>query len=264
MQARRERVFLVLAGLFLGSLTMLNILGVTRFIKLAGVTMAEGTADEWELVFAVAVGVLPYPVTFLCTDLICEFYGRARANWVVVVGLLLNGWVVLVLWIGGMMPGWEGVDAATGEMARDAAGRLPVFYEVRRLTMAAVGASMVAYLAAQFCDVYLFHFWKKLTQGKHLWLRNNASTMVSQLVDTVAVILITYVSFNVLDPDSGQGLPLKADQSVWFQLVVSFILAGYAFKFVVALLDTIPFYLAVRFLRSYLEFDPMADVAGKI
>ena len=66
---RRERVFLILAGIFLGTLAMLNILGISRFINLF--TIGETT-------YSVAVGVLPYPVTFLCTDLISELYGKKR------------------------------------------------------------------------------------------------------------------------------------------------------------------------------------------
>lgn len=112
--ARRERVFLLLAGLFLGSLTMLNILGISRFLVLFSVDLVETGEQVWSWgewakttggwSFALAVGVLPYPVTFLCTDLISEFYGRKRANWVVTVGLLLNVWVVFILWLGGIMP----------------------------------------------------------------------------------------------------------------------------------------------------------------
>ena len=139
-----------------------------------------------------AMGVLPYPVTFLCTDLISELYGRARANAVVWVGLLLNAWVLLILWIGGILPGSETIDAATGMLATDEAGRVPVFYEVRAFAFGATIASMAAYLMAQFTDVWMFHFWKKLTKGRHLWLRNNGSTLASQLIDTVAVVLITW------------------------------------------------------------------------
>ena len=83
LHARRERVFLVFAGLFLGTLTMLNILGITRFIDLSF------TVFGVKIPFVLAVGVLPYPVTFLCTDFIGEFYGRRRANFLVLVGLLL-------------------------------------------------------------------------------------------------------------------------------------------------------------------------------
>lgn len=254
LHQRRERVFLIMAGLFLGTLAMLNILGISRFIKLASFDMAAGTPDQWELVFAVAVGVLPYPVTFLCTDLISEFYGRKRANFVVLVGLILNIWVVAILWIGGLLPGWESFDTQ-GAMARDAAGRLPVFYEVRALTFSAVGASMIAYAAAQFCDVQIFHYWKRLTKGKHLWLRNNGSTLISQIIDTVAVILITHYF-------TENGLRMNDKQPVWFQLLVSYILAGYAFKLIAALLDTPVIYLAVHLLKDYLRIDPTREHAA--
>jgi len=246
---RRERVFLVLAGLFLGTLAMLNILGISRFIKLFTLQLDSGA----DIVFAVAVGVLPYPLTFLATDLISELYGRKRANFVVFVGLILNLWGIFIMWIGGIIPGFEEV-SATGELVRDAAGRLPVFYEVRALTFGAVTASMIAYLAAQFVDVYMFHFWKNLTKGKHLWLRNNGSTLVSQLVDTVAVILVTHYY--------AKALPVDLAQPIMGQLMI-FIFSGYTFKILAALIDTGPFYLGVHYLSRYLEIDPLADYPGE-
>ncbi len=239
LRERRERVFLVLAGLFLGTLAMLNILGISRFLVL-------GSAGSWT--FAVAVGVLPYPVTFLCTDFISELYGRKRANAVVLVGLLVNVWVVAILWLGGVLPPVPPLDPATGLPDQDSYDW--AFWKIRNLTFGAVAASMIAYLAAQFCDVYLFHFWKKLTAGRHLWLRNNGSTLVSQLVDTVAVILITHFYAG--------ALPLIADEPVWPQLLV-FIASGYVFKLAVAVLDTIPFYIGVRWLSQYLRIDPAAE-----
>jgi uncharacterized integral membrane protein (TIGR00697 family) len=246
LHARRERVFLVLAGIFLGTLAMLNILGISRFIKFFEFTTAGGTS----LVFAAAVGALPYPITFLCTDFISEFYGRKRANWVVFVGLLLNIWVVIVLWLGGVLPGFEKLDPLTGEFVRDAAGRLPVFFEIRALTFGAVTASMIAYMAAQFCDVYVFHFWKRITKGRLLWVRNNGSTMISQLVDTTAVILITHYY--------AHALPIDPQQSLKQQLLL-FIATGYVFKFVVAAIDTVPFYIGVHFLKGYLQLDPTKE-----
>ncbi len=245
LHARRERVFLVLAGFFLGTLAMLNILGVTRFID------ASFTVAGVRVPFVLAVGVLPYPLTFLCTDFISELYGRRRANAVVWTGLALNLWVVFILWLGSVLPGHEPIDPATGELARDAAGRLPVFFEVKNLAFAAVSASMVAYLAAQFTDVYIFHRLKRWTRGRHLWLRNNGSTLTSQLVDTTAVILITHYA--------ARGLPVDPDAPLGPQLLV-FIASGYVFKLVAALLDTIPFYLGVAYLRRYLQIpDEDAD-----
>ncbi|MBI1371229.1 MAG: queuosine precursor transporter [Phycisphaera sp.] len=258
LHERRERVFILLAGLFLGTMTMLNILGISRFIKFTSFTVHPSPGTTWEIALAVAVGVLPYPLTFLCTDFISEFYGRRRANYVVWVGLVLNVWVVFILWLGGALPGFMPNDPATGfppQPAYDATKHAFLetgwtFYQIRALTFGAVMASMCAYMAAQFCDVFLFHFWKNLTKGKHLWLRNNGSTMVSQMVDTVAVILITHFY--------AHALPLRDDVPVWVQLLV-FISTGYAFKFVIAALDTIPFYIGVHWLSKYLQIDPHAE-----
>ncbi|MGI9590234.1 MAG: queuosine precursor transporter [Myxococcota bacterium] len=296
LHARRERVFLVLAGVFLGAMAMLNILGITKFVQLGP--------------FALAVGVLPYPLTFLCTDLISELYGRARANFVVFTGLLVNLLVLAFVWIGDAAPSIEFrtplqrivtldyvverdaagavvVDPATGaELVRPAVpdpsrpdGLRPVesfalrpvedapagarqlvdadsgqtllraeslFGRIAAAARQAVLASMIAYLFAQFVDVWLFHFWKRLTSGKHLWLRNNGSTLISQLVDTVAVVTITFWGAIVAgEMESSQLLAL--------------VVGGYSFKLIVALLDTIPFYLLVGVLSGWLAIDPRQE-----
>ncbi|MEZ4438405.1 MAG: queuosine precursor transporter [Polyangiaceae bacterium] len=243
LHARRERVFLVLAGLFLGSMAMLNIIGITRFIHVGPL--------------ALAVGVLPYPLTFLCTDLISELYGQKRANTVVWVGLVINFLIIGTLWLGQALPGvppesqppWQVLQLAEpvylpdgSEMSQQ--GEL--FSIIYACTAGAVFASMAAYMAAQFCDVWLFHFWKRLTKGKHLWLRNNGSTMVSQLVDSVVVIGLTF----------GAAF-LRGEQTLRAMLVL--LASNYAFKLVAALLDTGPFYLGVHYLSRYLEIDPLEE-----
>lgn len=231
LEQRRERVFLILAGLFLGSMAMLNVLGITRFLDLS-FTLFGKTIN-----MPLAVGVLPYPLTFLCTDLISELYGRKRASTLVWVGFLVNLWLVAILWLGGALPGFDA--AVPGPD-----GRLPVFFEIQHLALGAVAASMVAYLAAQLCDVHIFHFWKRLTGGRHLWLRNNGSTLVSQLVDSVAVITITHFY--------AHALPIDADAEIWPQLW-TFIISSYVFKMTTALFDTLPFYLGTAWLRRYLH-----------
>jgi len=245
-ERRREWVFLGLVGVFLGSLTMLNILGVSRFIDLSSFIGIEPTSD---IRFVVAVGVLPYPITFLCTDIISEIYGRKRANMVVWIGLLLNLWVLFVLWLGGWLDAPSNLDAL---------GRLPLevvdgkavaphgyaFYEIRTLTFGATFASMIAYITAQFVDVHIFHFLKIKTKGKLLWLRNNVSTLLSQMIDSVAVILITHFYANALPIEEGANIS---------SVLLMFILSSYLFKFFFALLDTIPIYILVRFFRKYLN-----------
>ena len=239
IQNRRETVFLILSGMFLGSMAMLNILGVTRFLDLSIEVFGV------RIPMPLAIGVLPYPMTFLCTDFISELYGRRRANSVVLVGFVVNLWLAFILFVGGLLPGFD-------QPVPDEAGRLPLFFEIRTLTLGAIGASMIAYLAAQFCDVQLFHFWKRLTRGRHLWLRNNGSTLVSQFVDSFAVITITHFYAG--------ALPVEEGRPLWPQIWV-FVFSGYVFKCFSALIDTAPFYVGVRWLGRYLDIDTLADVA---
>lgn len=228
---RREAVFVILSGLFVGSLAMLNILGLSRLIDLSF------TWDGVQIPFMVFVGVLPYPITFLCTDFISELYGRKRANMVVWVGLLMNGWVLFIVWFAGVLP-------ENPQINSDA------FFRIRELTFGATAASMIAYLTAQFVDVHIFHFLKKLTKGKHLWLRNNGSTLTSQLIDSIAVVLITYYGAKAID--------LHPDTHV-FSFLLMLITSNYIFKMVAALLDTIPFYIGVKFLSKFLDIDPVKE-----
>ncbi|MCA1747126.1 MAG: queuosine precursor transporter [Bacteroidales bacterium] len=242
---RRELVFIILSGVFLGTLAVLNILGLSRQIDLSF------SIGEWNVPFIVFIGVLPYPITFLCTDFISELYGRRRANTVVWVGLLLNLWVLFILWLGGVLP-------PQPELGADNLPELThpnySFFYIRKLTGMATMASMIAYLTAQFVDVQVFHFLKKLTKGKALWLRNNGSTLTSQMVDSVAVILITY-SFS-------DAIHIHPGETVAHGLII-LVLSNYSFKMVSALLDTIPFYIGVKHLSRYLHLDPNKGYSDK-
>lgn len=236
---RRERVFLVLASVFLCAMTLLNVIGITRFVHLGPLQLA--------------VGVLPYPLTFLCTDLICELYGKARANFVVWVGLGLNFFVVFIMWLGaqlpsvesGLQPPWQTIQLANDislATGTTLSGSVELFQLIYSCTAGAVLASMLAYIAAQFCDVWLFHFWKRVTKGKHLWIRNNFSTMVSQLVDSISVIGITF----------GAAV---LNGSMTLKTVMTLMVANYMFKVVAAAADTLPLYALVHYLRKYIAHD---------
>ena len=234
---RRERVFLVLAGIFICSMTLLNVVGITRFVEIGPM--------------ALAVGVLPYPLTFLCTDLICELYGRKRANFLVTLGLGLNLFILAILYIGNQLPAvgpeatppWQAIKLAEDVILPNGqvvTGQVDLFYLIYACTSGAVFASMMAYLAAQYCDVQLFHFWKRLTKGRHLWLRNNFSTLVSQLVDATMVITVTF-----------GAMFLRGD--ITLNQMTVLIASNYLFKMSVALLDTGPFYYFTFKLRRYLH-----------
>ena len=243
---RREVVFLILSGIFFGTLAILNVLGISRQIDLS--------FDLFGLrvPFIVFIGVLPYPITFLCTDFISELYGRKRANTVVWIGLLLNVWVIFILWLGGVLPP-QPVILDNGLPALDDPNH--TFFQIRKWTFGASLASMIAYLTAQFIDVHIFHYIRKRTRGKKLWLRNNGSTLTSQMVDSLSVILITY--FFARD-----AIHIRPGEPVFIGLMI-LILSNYFYKMITALLDTLPFYIGVKYLSRYLHLDPTKEFLEK-
>lgn len=217
--AFKEKLFLFLSGIFLTALILGNIIGTTKFVYIYGLT--------------VPAGVLAYPFTFLATDLICELYGKKKAQTLVWIGFILNFFMLGLMTLGHLLPDASGVSGAAS-----------TFEQVYKFMIGNVIASMFAYLIAQSIDVRLFHFWKKLTKGKHLWLRNNASTIASQLVDTISILTILYLAGN-----------LGSDIDSLDKLII-LIFYSYLFKFFFALFDTPLFYLGVYFLKNKVHEDP--------
>tara|TARA_Y100001954_G_scaffold202703_1_gene222836 strand:- start:3 stop:707 length:705 start_codon:yes stop_codon:yes gene_type:complete len=172
--------------------------------------------------FELSVGVLPYPVTFLITDIISEIFGKRKANQVVVMGILASIFSIGLLLLGDVLP------ASSSSPIDD-----KTFNLVFSASPLAVLASMSAYLIAQFLDIRIYHFWKQLTQGKYLWLRNNFSTFSSQIIDSTTVIALLCI-FDILAWDLFLGL----------------VLSSITFKIVVAVIDTPLLYLLVGLIRK--------------
>lgn len=217
---RRETAFLLLTGLFVATLVACNLVA-NKFVSVDLGFLGFQTP------FQLSAGVLPYPVTFLVTDILSEIYGRKRANQVVLTGFAASLVVLGILALGGQFGAIEGspVDDATYQTVFGNAWRV-------------IFASMAAYLTAQLVDIRIFHFWKNLTRGRHLWLRNNASTIFSQLIDTSLVVFVLFVG--VKPGDELLGL----------------IIDGWMFKMLVALVDTPLFYLAVYLFRRHMPEEP--------
>ena len=212
---RYDLVFLVLSGFFLASLVLANAM-VFKFVDIPLPFVGLVT---------ISAGVFPYPVTFLCTDLVSELYGKKRANALVITGFVISVYMLLLLLLGRALPVSHLQDEAIQEHY------MAVFGQSAR----AIFGSMVAYLLAQLIDVRLYHFWRKLTSDRHLWLRNNGSTMLSQLIDTTAVVTILFYG-------------------VWpLTQIGGVILASYAYKLLVAAADTPLMYLGTWMLRDIEE-----------
>lgn len=212
-----QRIFLLLAALFITSLVVSNLIFQKFFYWYPFHIEIFGTK-----LFELSVGILPYPVTFLITDIISEIYGKKRANQVVATGIFASLFSLLIVLVSNTVPAtpWSPVGDT-------------IFTTVFGSTAIAVTASMLAYLFAQFIDIQIYHFWKNLTKGKHLWLRNNGSTFSSQFIDTLT-ILVLLCSFEIIAWDKFYGL----------------LVSGVIFKWLIALCDTPFMYLAVYVFKK--------------
>ena len=213
-----QRIYLILASLFICSLVVSNLIFQKFFywypfgdVEIFGAKL-----------FQISVGIIPYPITFLITDVISEIYGKKRANQVVTTGIFASVFSLGIIYVANVVPAIE------TSPVND-----KLFSTVFGQTALAVVASMIAYLFAQYIDIQVYHFWKKLTQGKMLWVRNNFSTMTSQAVDTFSVLFLL-CSFKILP----------------WKLFVPLFISGFLFKIFVAILDTPFLYLAVYYFRK--------------
>jgi queuosine precursor transporter len=210
---KAETLYLILAGLFITSLVTSNLI-FQKFFHWNPFGLFE---------FQLSVGIIAYPVTFLITDIISEVYGQRRAQKVVLAGVFASFFALIIIVVSSLAPATDWSPISDAE-----------FDKAFSFTYLAVAASLAAYLLAQFLDVQIFHFWKRVTRGKHLWLRNNLSTFASQFVDTFTVLFLL-CSFGVIE----------------WHLFGMLLANGFLFKVLMALLDTPFAYLAVFGLRKH-------------
>ncbi len=198
---REEKAYVLLIAIFVGGLVIAGVLA-NKIVNVAGLI--------------VPAGVLAYSITFPITDIICEVWGKKRGKYVVFSGfitlLVVLGLIRLAL-IFPKAPFWTNEEA---------------FARILGSTSRIIIASFIAYLVSQYHDVWAFHFWRKVTKGKYLWLRNNASTFVSQFIDTVVFITIAF--YGVMP-------------------VLTLIKGQYIIKLLIALVDTPVVYFGVWLIR---------------
>tara|TARA_B100001121_G_scaffold289418_1_gene288294 strand:+ start:2024 stop:2734 length:711 start_codon:yes stop_codon:yes gene_type:complete len=215
-------LYIILTGIFISCLISCNLIFLKFFsleIKFLNITFTQ------------SVGLIAYPITFLITDIVSEVYGRKKANFLVLSGIFSSVIVLGLIFLADYLP------AASFSNPENKKVNDEIFHLVFGQFGIAMAASLFTYLVCQLVDIRIFHFWKKLTHGKHLWLRNNFSTITSQLVDTFLILFLLMT----LSPEKGL--------ENWSDLKILFI-NGFLFKILVALIDTIPLYICVKYLRN--------------
>ncbi len=169
---KRIKLYTVLSSIFLTALILAEITGG----KLIGLEISDG------LGFTLTMGVIPFPITFIVTDIINEYYGRRGIRFITFVGMAMILMALLVLQIDMLIPA-----AAISPVTDNS------FNAVFGVSVRIIIGSLTAYLVSQLVDIYVFHLIRQRTGGKLLWLRATGSTVISQLIDSFIVLFIAFL-----------------------------------------------------------------------
>jgi len=208
---KRDIVFTILAGIFITNAVVAELIG-GKIIQLGP--------------FIMSIGIIPWPVVFLTTDLINEYYGKNGVKKLTFITASLIAYAFIVLFFSINIPAAKGISAVTDEQ----------FQAVFGQSMWIIFASIIAFLVSQFVDVFIFWLLRNKTGGKMIWLRSTGSTVVSQLIDTFIVLGIAFWLTGKMSTDE----------------YINAALTGYTFKLIIAILLTPLIYLGHYLVNNYL------------
>ncbi|GJQ30871.1 MAG: membrane protein [Phycisphaerae bacterium] len=235
-----QKVYVWLTGFFVACLIIADVVGV----KLFRVPLGFSIPVPWDSTPITAIehtcGMLTFPMTFILTDLVNEYYGKRGARRLTWIGLVMATFVLGVMTLAGVMPH---LDAPYNI---DPAHFNAVFGSSKVMFV----SSLIAYLIGQMADIFLFGVIKRLTGGRFIWLRATGSTLVSQLIDSVAVAFLAFFLLRTLFPDP-DAPAASAAQAVRIGLT------GYVLKFVLAIAVTPVIYAGHAVLRRGFGLTPM-------
>lgn len=210
-KSKREFVFILLAGIFITNAIVAELIG-SKLIQIGP--------------FVMSIGIIPWPIVFLTTDLINEYYGKTGVKRLSLITASLIAYAFIILFVAIEVPAAKGISAVTDEQ----------FYAVFGQSLWIIAGSIVAFISSQFIDVFIFWLLRNKTGGKMIWLRSTGSTVVSQLVDTFVVLGIAF------------WLPGKMTTEVFLNAA----LTGYTFKLIIAIVLTPVIYIGHSLIDKYI------------
>ncbi|MBX3193103.1 MAG: queuosine precursor transporter [Labilithrix sp.] len=230
-----HKLYVCLTAVFVSCLLLGDVIG--------GKTITTATIFGHDL-GPISVGIIPFPVTFLLTDVVNDFYGRRGARFLTFVGFGMALLAYVLLQIATNLQVHESTYFTDAEFKKIFGGSAQLFI-----------ASMIAYLVGQLLDIQVFQFWKALTQSRHLWLRATGSTLLSQVVDTVMINLIFWMWTAAADPTSFLGQKSTSDRYAWIFAKIG---REYLIKVLVAVLLTPVVYAIHGAIVKWLDIHPEA------
>ena len=218
---RRQKLYLILAGFFITNAIVAEMIG--------GKLIQVGP-------FVMSIGVVPWPIVLIATDIINEYFGKEGVKRLTFITVGLIAYTFLVLFAA------MGIPAASFSPVQN-----EQFSAVFGQSMWIIFGSIIAFMASQFIDVMVFWFFRTKTRGKMLWLRATGSTAISQAMDSLAIIGIAF------------WLPSKVKTEEFFNVAFT----NYSYKLIIAVAITPLIYLAHYLIDRYLEGEVSADADAK-
>lgn len=213
VNSKRDQVFLILSGIFVTNAVIAELIG--------GKLIQVGP-------FAMSIGVIPWPVVFLTTDLINEYYGKKGVRKLTILTALLISYTFVVLYLAMLVP------SASFSTVNDEQFRV-VFGQ----SMWIIAGSIIAFLTSQWVDVFVFWLIRKNTGKRWIWLRATGSTAISQMIDTFVILGIAF------------WLPGKLSTGNFMNLAMT----NYAYKLIIAICLTPLIYLGHALIDYYIGKD---------
>jgi queuosine precursor transporter len=213
-RSKKDMVFIILAGIFITNAVVAELIG-GKLIQIGP--------------FVMSIGILPWPVVFLTTDLINEYFGKKGVRRLSIITACLIAYAFVVLLLAIAIPAAKGISPVNDEQ----------FQAVFGQSMWIIVGSIIAFMVSQLIDVTVFWYFRNKTGDKKIWLRTTGSTVISQLFDSFIVLGIAF------------WLPGKID----FETFIGSALTGYTFKLGIAILLTPLIYWGHRIIKNYLDSD---------
>jgi uncharacterized integral membrane protein (TIGR00697 family) len=211
-QNKKDIVYVILAGIFITNAVVAELIG-GKLITVFGVPMS--------------VGILPWPIVFVTTDLINEYFGEKGVRKLSLITASLIGYTFAILFIAMRIPAMQGANLITDDQFNGVFGQ----------SMWIIVGSITAFLISQLIDVTIFHFVKNKTGGKMIWLRSTGSTVISQLFDSFIVL----------------GIAFWMTGKMTTEIFIASALTGYIVKLVIAVLLTPLIYLGHSIIEKYIH-----------
>jgi uncharacterized integral membrane protein (TIGR00697 family) len=210
-KSKREFIYIILAGIFITNAVVAELIG-SKLIQIGP--------------FIMSIGIIPWPIVFLTTDLINEYYGKEGVKKLSLITASLIAYAFIILLLAIKVPAAIGISTVTDAQ----------FYAVFGQSLWIIIGSIVAFITSQFIDVFIFWLLRNKTGGKMIWLRSTGSTVVSQLIDTFVILGIAF------------WLPGKMTTTVFLNAAFT----GYTFKLIIAIILTPLIYLGHNLIEKYL------------